>query len=84
MRFLKVLAAKEEGYSMVELLIVMLILGTVLAGLLNPAFWLLYVVWLIAATNGFHSGHGLRRALDLRFKQIMDTGRLHESNLDNR
>jgi prepilin-type N-terminal cleavage/methylation domain-containing protein len=33
MRFLKVLAAKEEGYSMVELLIVMLILGTVLAGL---------------------------------------------------
>jgi prepilin-type N-terminal cleavage/methylation domain-containing protein len=32
-RFLKVLAAKEEGYSLVELLIVMLILGTVLAGL---------------------------------------------------
>jgi type II secretory pathway pseudopilin PulG len=30
---LKVLAAKEEGYSMVELLIVMLILGTVLASL---------------------------------------------------
>jgi cellulose synthase/poly-beta-1,6-N-acetylglucosamine synthase-like glycosyltransferase len=27
--------------------------GTVLAGLLNPVFWLLYVVWLIAATNGF-------------------------------
>jgi prepilin-type N-terminal cleavage/methylation domain-containing protein len=32
-RFLKVLAAKEEGYSLVELLVVMLILGTVLAGL---------------------------------------------------
>jgi prepilin-type N-terminal cleavage/methylation domain-containing protein len=32
-KFLKVLAAKEEGYSLVELLIVMLILGTVLAGL---------------------------------------------------
>jgi cellulose synthase/poly-beta-1,6-N-acetylglucosamine synthase-like glycosyltransferase len=27
--------------------------GTVLAGLLNPVFWLLYVVWLVAATNGF-------------------------------
>jgi cellulose synthase/poly-beta-1,6-N-acetylglucosamine synthase-like glycosyltransferase len=27
--------------------------GTVLAGLLNPVFWLLYVVWLIAATSGF-------------------------------
>lgn len=26
--------------------------GTVLAGLLNPVFWLLYMVWLIAATNG--------------------------------
>jgi glycosyltransferase XagB len=26
--------------------------GTVLAGLLNPVFWLLYAVWLIAATNG--------------------------------
>ena len=32
-RLLKVLAAKEEGYSLVELLIVMLILGTVMAGL---------------------------------------------------
>jgi prepilin-type N-terminal cleavage/methylation domain-containing protein len=32
-RFLKVLAAKEEGYTLVELLVVMLILGTVLAGL---------------------------------------------------
>jgi cellulose synthase/poly-beta-1,6-N-acetylglucosamine synthase-like glycosyltransferase len=27
--------------------------GTVLAGLLNPVFWLLYLVWLVAATNGF-------------------------------
>ena len=27
--------------------------GTVLSGLLNPVFWLLYLVWLIAATNGF-------------------------------
>ena len=27
--------------------------GTVLAGLLNPLFWLLYAVWLIAAINGF-------------------------------
>jgi glycosyltransferase XagB len=27
--------------------------GTVLAGLLNPVFWLLYVVWLIVATSGF-------------------------------
>jgi cellulose synthase/poly-beta-1,6-N-acetylglucosamine synthase-like glycosyltransferase len=26
--------------------------GTVLAGLLNPVFWLLYLVWLVAATNG--------------------------------
>jgi cellulose synthase/poly-beta-1,6-N-acetylglucosamine synthase-like glycosyltransferase len=25
--------------------------GTVLSGLLNPVFWLLYVVWLFAATN---------------------------------
>ena len=32
-RLLKVLAAKEEGYSLVELLVVMLILGTVMAGL---------------------------------------------------
>ena len=32
-RFLKVLAAKEEGYTLVELLVVMVILGTVLAGL---------------------------------------------------
>jgi prepilin-type N-terminal cleavage/methylation domain-containing protein len=32
-RLLKVLAAKEEGYTLVELLVVMLILGTVLAGL---------------------------------------------------
>jgi len=27
--------------------------GTVVSGLLNPIFWLLYVVWLIAATSGF-------------------------------
>jgi cellulose synthase/poly-beta-1,6-N-acetylglucosamine synthase-like glycosyltransferase len=27
--------------------------GTVLSGLLNPVFWLLYVVWLIAFTTGF-------------------------------
>jgi len=27
--------------------------GTVLSGLLNPVFWLLYLVWLIAATSGF-------------------------------
>ena len=27
--------------------------GTVLSGLLNPVFWLLYAVWLIAATSGF-------------------------------
>jgi cellulose synthase/poly-beta-1,6-N-acetylglucosamine synthase-like glycosyltransferase len=27
--------------------------GTVIAGLLNPVFWLLYAVWLIAATSGF-------------------------------
>jgi cellulose synthase/poly-beta-1,6-N-acetylglucosamine synthase-like glycosyltransferase len=27
--------------------------GTVLAGLINPIFWLLYAVWLIAATSGF-------------------------------
>ena len=27
--------------------------GTVLSGLFNPVFWLLYVVWLIAATSGF-------------------------------
>lgn len=26
--------------------------GTVLSGLLNPLFWLLYVVWLLAATSG--------------------------------
>ena len=32
-RLLKVLAAKEEGYTLVELLVVMVILGTVLAGL---------------------------------------------------
>ena len=32
-KFLKVLAAKEEGYTLVELLVVMVILGTVLAGL---------------------------------------------------
>lgn len=27
--------------------------GTALSGLLNPVFWLLYVVWLIAFTTGF-------------------------------
>jgi cellulose synthase/poly-beta-1,6-N-acetylglucosamine synthase-like glycosyltransferase len=27
--------------------------GTVLAGLLNPVFWLLYLVWLFAASSGF-------------------------------
>jgi cellulose synthase/poly-beta-1,6-N-acetylglucosamine synthase-like glycosyltransferase len=27
--------------------------GTVASGLLNPVFWLLYLVWLIAATSGF-------------------------------
>jgi len=27
--------------------------GTVVSGLLNPVFWLLYLVWLIAATSGF-------------------------------
>jgi len=27
--------------------------GTVLAGLLNPIFWALYVFWLVAATTGF-------------------------------
>jgi cellulose synthase/poly-beta-1,6-N-acetylglucosamine synthase-like glycosyltransferase len=27
--------------------------GTVLAGLLNPIFWLLYLVWMFAATSGF-------------------------------
>lgn len=27
--------------------------GTVLAGLINPIFWLFYMVWLIAATSGF-------------------------------
>jgi prepilin-type N-terminal cleavage/methylation domain-containing protein len=32
-KLLKVLAAKEEGYTLVELLVVMLILGTVMAGL---------------------------------------------------
>jgi prepilin-type N-terminal cleavage/methylation domain-containing protein len=33
MKLLKVLAATEEGYTLVELLVVMLILGTVMAGL---------------------------------------------------
>ncbi|MDB5600160.1 MAG: hypothetical protein JWN71_2204 [Xanthobacteraceae bacterium] len=27
--------------------------GTVLAGLLNPIFWILYLVWMFAATSGF-------------------------------
>jgi cellulose synthase/poly-beta-1,6-N-acetylglucosamine synthase-like glycosyltransferase len=27
--------------------------GTVLSGLLNPVFWLLYLVWLVAASSGF-------------------------------
>jgi cellulose synthase/poly-beta-1,6-N-acetylglucosamine synthase-like glycosyltransferase len=27
--------------------------GTVISGLLNPVFWTLYLIWLVAATNGF-------------------------------
>jgi cellulose synthase/poly-beta-1,6-N-acetylglucosamine synthase-like glycosyltransferase len=27
--------------------------GTVLSGLLNPVFWLLYLIWLVAASSGF-------------------------------
>jgi glycosyltransferase XagB len=29
--------------------------GTVLSGLLNPVFWLLYIGWLIVATSGFEA-----------------------------
>jgi prepilin-type N-terminal cleavage/methylation domain-containing protein len=51
-RFLKVLAAKEEGYSLVELLVVMVILGTVLASL----------------TTVFVSGSSAEVALNRRFQ----------------
>lgn len=51
-RFLKVLAAKEEGYSLVELLVVMIILGTVLASL----------------TTVFVSGSSAEVALNRRFQ----------------
>jgi prepilin-type N-terminal cleavage/methylation domain-containing protein len=51
-RFLKVPAAKEEGYSLVELLVVMVILGTVLASL----------------TTVFVSGSSAEVALNRRFQ----------------
>src|SRR6476646_4550317 len=51
-RFLNVLAVKEEGYSLVELLVVMIILGTVLASL----------------TTVFVSGSKAEVALNQRFQ----------------
>jgi glycosyltransferase XagB len=29
--------------------------GTVVSGLFNPVFWLLYIIWLVASTSGFDS-----------------------------